>query len=68
MADATLTIVATIPNGSNTRAAELQIADAAVQQAMQKIRGAGGASTSVTVATGFSQATASATYVPVASS
>jgi hypothetical protein len=68
MSNATLTITATVTNGGQTRASELQMLHEAVNIAMQKIRVAGGSQTSISANSGFNAASASATYSPVASS
>ena len=68
MSNATLTITATVTNGGQTHASELQMLHQAVDTAMQKIRSIGGAQTSISVNTGGNAASATAVYSPVASS
>ena len=65
--DATLTISATVPGGCVSMAAELEQLELAVRAALQQVRGAGGHQRDGTVKTAFDAATATFTFVPVAS-
>lgn len=72
MANATLVITVTIPNGGGSRQAELSIAQRAAEAALQQARSAGGATLSGTAYTDGGAATANGNaawvYTPVASS
>jgi hypothetical protein len=68
LANATLTVTATLTNGGLNRLAELQQLKRACDLAIQSVHSAGGKTTSGTATAEFGSVSATFTYSPVAAS